>query len=205
MGATRVGPSGHEAGILQDDPSALADAVADLVVAAGVLDRNTLEAAVAARVPGPPPVAPVIVRAWRDPEFRARLLSDAFGACVEAGLVLAPTWPRAVVLDNTGDIHHLIVCTLCSCHSRPLMGVPPAWYKAHEYRSRAVREPRAVLAEFGLHIDQARPIRVQDASADLRYVVLPAPPEGWDRATDAALATTITPEVLLGVSLPRLG
>ena len=87
---------------------------------------------------------------------------------------------------------------------RSLMGVPPAWYKAHEYRSRAVREPRTVLAEFGLHIDPSRPIRVQDASADLRYIVLPAPPHGWEDATDQALRETITPDVLLGVSLPRL-
>ena len=196
--------SGHEVGILQDDPAALTEVLAELVVAAGVLDRDTLEAAVAARVPSPPPVAPVIVRAWRDAGFRAHLLTDAFAACAEAGLTVAPTWPRAIVLDNTGDTHHVVVCTLCSCHSRPLMGVPPAWYKAHEYRSRAVREPRAVLAEFGLHIDPARPIRVQDASADLRYIVLPAPPEGWDVATDEALAATVTPEVLLGVALPTL-
>ena len=196
--------SGHEVGILQDDPAALTEVLADLVVAAGILDRDTLEAAVAARVPSPPPVAPVIVRAWRDQAFRARLLADAFDACAEAGLVVAPTWPRAVVLDNTGDTHHVVVCTLCSCHSRPLMGVPPAWYKAHEYRSRAVREPRTVLAEFGLHIDPSRPIRVQDASADLRYIVLPAPPHGWEDATDQALRETITPDVLLGVSLPRL-
>jgi nitrile hydratase len=203
MGAARKA-SRHESGILQDDPVALAEVVADLVVAYGILDRNTLEAAIAARVPSPPPVAPIIVRAWRDPEFRAHLLADAFGACAEAGLTIAPTSPRAVVLDNTGDMHHVVVCTLCSCHSRPLMGVPPAWYKAHEYRSRAVREPRAVLAEFGLHIDHTRPIRVQDASADLRYIVLPAPPDGWEGVTDEALASTITPDVLLGVSLPRL-
>jgi nitrile hydratase len=189
---------------LQDDPVALVDAIAILVVRSGILDWATLEAAVAARVPCPPPVAPVIARAWRDEAFRARLLSDAFAACVEVGLAVMPTWPRAVVLNNTGATHHVIVCTLCSCHSRPLMGVPPTWYKAHQYRSRVVREPRAVLAEFGLRIDASRPIRVQDASADLRYIVLPDPPEGWESATDEALIATITPEVLLGVQLPRL-
>lgn len=203
MGTTRVA-SGHEAGILQDDPKVLAEAIADLVVQAAILDRATLEAAVGARAPGPPPVAPVIVRAWLDLEFRFRLLDDAFGACAEVGLAVPPMSPRTIVLDNTGATHHLIVCTLCSCHSRPLMGVPPAWYKSPEYRSRAVREPRAILAEFGLHLDPARPVHVQDASADLRYVVLPAPPEGWERATTEALGDTVTTEVLLGVALPRL-
>ena len=199
--ATTTGP---ESGILQDDPSALADAVADLVVDAGLLDRETLETAVAARVPGPPPVAPVIVRAWRDQAFRARLLDDPLGACIEAGLTLPPTWPRVVVLDNAGPVHHVVACTLCSCHSRPLMGVPPPWYKGHEYRSRVVREPRAVLAEFGLTLDAGRSVRVQDASADLRYIVLPSPPDGYERVDDATLAGAVTPEVLLGVAHPAL-
>lgn len=196
--------AGPATGILQDDPDILSGAVADLVVASGVLDRDTLDAAIAARAPGPPPVAPAIVRAWRDAAFKARLLADPFGACAEVGMVVASTWPRAVVLDNTGPVHHVVVCTLCSCHSRPLTGVPPHWYKAHPYRSRVVREPRVVLAEFGTFLDPDRPVRVQDASADLRYVVLPAPPVGWERASDEALAATVTPEVLLGVALPAL-
>src|SRR5450432_2254875 len=116
--------------------------------------------------------AKVVARAWVDPQFRARLLSNGRSACEELGITFYDD-TQLIVLENTGAIHNLIVCTLCSCYPRPVLGLPPDWYKQKPYRARAVKEPRAVLAEFGTHISDDVEIRVSDSTAMVRYLVLP--------------------------------
>ena len=132
----------------------------------------------------------LIARAWLDPEFKARALADGSAACRELGLEVGAL--KLVVVENTARLHNLVVCTLCSCYPRPLLGLPPDWYKSRAYRSRAVREPRAVLAEFGTPISDDVEVRVHDSTADMRYLVLPERPagtEGWDESRLAALVS----------------
>jgi len=143
----------------------------------------------------------VVARAWTDPAFKQKLLENGSRACESLGLDVAPM--RLVVVENTPEVHNVIVCTLCSCYPRPLLGIPPDWYKSRAYRSRMVREPRAVLAEFGLHIDEGRAIRVHDSSADMRYMVLPMRPEGTEGWDEARLAALVKRDDMIGVSVPR--
>jgi nitrile hydratase len=145
---------------------------------------------------GPMLGARVVARAWVDPAFKRRLLDDATAALREFDL----DYDRLVVLENTPAVHHVVVCTLCSCYPWPVMGLPPTWYKMPAYRSRAVREPRQVLREFGLDVPATREIRVVDSSAEMRYMVLPPRPAGSDRLTEAQLATLVTRDALIGVA-----
>ena len=143
--------------------------------------------------------AKMVARAWVDPDYKARLLADARAAAAEFGFEGGPF--RILVMENTPQIHNMIVCTLCSCYPRMLLGLPPAWYKGIAYRSRAVREPRTVLAEFGLELPEHVTLRVHDSTADMRYMVLPVRPagtEGWD---EDRLAALVTRDSLLGVAL----
>jgi nitrile hydratase len=144
---------------------------------------------------GPMLGARVVARAWVDPAFRRRLLDDATAALREFDL----EYDRLVVAENTDAVHHLVVCTLCSCYPWPVMGLPPTWYKMPAYRSRAVREPRQVLKEFGLDVP-AREIRVLDSSAEMRYMVLPPRPAGTAGMTEEQLATLVTRDALIGVA-----
>jgi nitrile hydratase len=146
--------------------------------------------------------ATLIARAWIDADFKARLLENAGKVAGEFhGLDLSG--PEIVALESTPTLHHVVVCTLCSCYPRALMGIPPYWYKDLAYRSRAVVDPRGVLAEFGTAIPDGVQIRVVDATADARYLVLPVRPAGTEGWTEDRLAGLITAEVLLGVSLPQ--
>jgi nitrile hydratase len=145
---------------------------------------------------GPMLGARVVARAWVDSAFKRRLLDDATAALREFGL----EYDRLVVFENTPAVHHLVVCTLCSCYPWPVMGLPPTWYKMPAYRSRAVREPREVLREFGLDVPATREIRVVDSSAEMRYMVLPPRPAGSDRLTEEQLATLVTRDALIGVA-----
>ncbi len=120
----------------------------------------------------------VVARAWTDPDFKARLLADASAASREMGFDIGTL--RLIAVENTADTHNVIVCTLCSCYPRNLLGLPPDWYKTRAYRSRVVREPRKVLAEFGLDLPDSTRVRVHDSTADMRYIVLPARPVGTD-------------------------
>jgi nitrile hydratase len=150
---------------------------------------------------GPAQGARVVAKAWVDPKYRNLLLSDGGEACVVAGLDRGPY--KLVVVENTRDTHNVIVCTLCSCYPRWLLGLPPDWYKSRAYRSRMVREPRAVLREFGTEIPDDVTVRVHDSTADMRYLVLPQRPaftEGWD---EERLALLVTRDSMIGVSLPR--
>ena len=142
--------------------------------------------------------AQVVVKAWLDPSFRARLLADGRAACEELGISFYDD-TRLIVLENTDKVHNLIVCTLCSCYPRPVLGLPPDWYKLKPFRARAVIEPRAVLAEFGTYIPDDVEIRVSDSTAMVRYLVLPLRPEGTETYTEAQLATLVTRDTMIGV------
>jgi len=143
----------------------------------------------------------LVARAWADPEFKERLLSDAREAALEVGLDPGPS-PKVVAVENTDDVHHIVVCTLCSCYPRALLGPPPAWYKSLPYRSRAVSEPRAVLAEFGVELESDVELRVLDSTADVRYLVVPRRPEGTEGLTEDELAALVTRDSMIGVAQP---
>src|SRR3954469_25087113 len=141
----------------------------------------------------------VVARAWVDPAFRARLLADGRGACEELGISFYDD-TGLIVLENTDSVHNLIVCTLCTCYPRPVLGLPPDWYKLKPYRARAVIEPRAVLAEFGTITPDEVEIRVSDSTAMVRYVVLPKRPAGTDDYTEEQLAALVTRDTMIGVA-----
>jgi len=147
--------------------------------------------------------ARMVAKAWTDPAYRALLLSDGKAAAEQMGVSMAGAPPLGV-LENTPGRHHLVVCTLCSCYPRAVLGYPPNWYKSFAYRSRAVREPRAVLAEWGLNLPDSIEVRVVDSTADYRWMVLPMRPagtEGWD---EARLASIVTRDALVGVAVPTV-
>jgi nitrile hydratase len=146
--------------------------------------------------------AAIVARAWTDPAFKARLLADGTAACESLGIAMGPT--RLVVVENKPGLHNVIVCTLCSCYPRMLLGMPPDWYKSRPYRSRVVREPRAVLAEFGLMLPAETVVRVHDSTADLRYMVLPERPADTGNLSEAALAALVTRDCMIGVAVPFL-
>jgi nitrile hydratase len=142
--------------------------------------------------------AKMVARAWVDPAYKARMLADGSAAAEELGLEVGPL--RLVVLEDTPEVHNVIVCTLCSCYPRMLLGLPPEWYKSRAYRSRVVREPRAVLAEFGTHLPAGVRIRVHDSTADMRYMVLPMRPAGTEGWSEEQLAGLVTRDALIGVA-----
>ena len=142
--------------------------------------------------------AQVVARAWVDPDFKARLLANGRRTCEEFG-ISSYDETELIVLENTEAVHNLIVCTLCSCYPRPILGLPPDWYKQKPYRARAVYEPRKVLAEFGTTIPDNVEIRVSDSTAMVRFLVLPRRPEGTDDFTEAQLAKLVTRDAMIGV------
>lgn len=142
--------------------------------------------------------AAVVARAWTDPAFRQRLLENGRRACEELGITFYDD-TDLIVLENTASVHNLIVCTLCSCYPRPVLGLPPDWYKLKPYRARAVIEPRKVLAEFGTIIPDHVEVRVSDSTATVRFLVLPRRPEGTDGWSEAELAALVTRDAMIGV------
>ncbi len=177
-------------------------AARELLIEKGVLSADEVRAAIEKMdARSPAAGAAVVARAWLDPDFKARLIADGSAACAELGIDIAPV--RLVVVENTATAHNVIVCTLCSCYPRNLLGLPPDWYKARAYRSRVVREPRAVLAEFGTELPDDVAIRVHDSTADMRYLVLPRRPPGTGALDEAALAELVTRDCMIGVSLPK--
>ncbi len=147
--------------------------------------------------------ARVVARAWADPGFKARLLSAPEASLAELGYSLPETTPKLVVVENTDEVHYLVVCTLCSCYPRALLGRPPDWYKSLAYRSRAVVDPRGVIREFGLELSDAIEVRVLDSAADLRYLVLPRRPAGAEGLNEAELARLVTRDSMIGVAEAR--
>jgi nitrile hydratase alpha subunit len=144
----------------------------------------------------------VVARAWTDPEFKKRLLEDGKAACAEMGVDLEAD--RLIAVENTPAVHNVIVCTLCSCYPRSLLGMPPTWYKSSNYRSRVVFEPRAVLKEFGTELPEDVAVRVHDSNADMRYLVIPMRPGGTDGWSEEQLSEILTRDTLVGVTTPEV-
>ena len=178
-------------------------AVRELLVEKGVVTADEIRQAIEAMdARNPATGARVVARAWTDPAFKARLLANGTKACEELGIDMGTV--KLVVVENTPAAHNLVVCTLCSCYPRALLGLPPDWYKSRSYRARAVREPRAVLREFGTELPDQVALRVHDSTADMRYLVLPMRPVGTEGFSEARLAELVTRDSMIGVSLPRV-
>ena len=177
-------------------------ALKSLLIEKGLITADAIRARMEVDARGTPHQgARMVAKAWSDANYRARMLADAKAAAVELGIPV--TEAALVALENTPRLHNLIVCTLCSCYPRSLLGEPPAWYVSKAYRSRAVREPRKVLEEFGLDMPDATEVRVHDSNADLRYIVLPMRPAGTEGLSEQQLADLVTRDCLVGVALPR--
>jgi nitrile hydratase subunit alpha len=176
----------------------------ELLVEKGVLTNEQIEAEVEnMRSRTPERGAKVVARAWVDPQYKKRLLENGTRACEELGLDVPAL--KLVAVENTQSVHNAVVCTLCSCYPRMLLGIPPDWYKSRNYRSRMVREPRAVLAEFGLQLPEATQIRVHDSTADMRYLVLPMRPAGTAGWSEERLASIVSRDCMIGVAIPKMG
>jgi len=174
----------------------------ELLVEKGVVtEEEVAEEVEAMRKRGYERGARVVARAWVDAGYKQRLLANGTKACEELGLEIPAL--KLLVVENTPEVHNAIVCTLCSCYPRMLLGIPPEWYKSRNYRSRMVREPRAVLAEFGLEIAEHVAIRVHDSTADMRYLVLPMRPEGTQGWSEDRLAGLVTRDCMVGVAVPK--
>ena len=177
-------------------------AMQELLAEKGVIAADEIRDAVErAAARSPSDGSRVVARAWVDPAFKQRLLTDANVAIIELGYEF-PAETGLVALEDTADVHHLVVCTLCSCYPGPLLGPPPDWYKSLPYRSRAVIEPRSVMAEFGLELDPGVAVRVIDSTAEIRYLVLPLRPAGTDGMTEEQLAELVTRNSMIGVGVP---
>ena len=190
-------------GLSLSEPALRLLAMEELLVEKGVIGGDDVRRAmdvIAARSPADG--ARVVARAWTDPAFKLRLLEDPRAALAEVGYPVASGAVLSVV-ENTEAVHHLVVCTLCSCYPTSLLGPPPDWYKSFAYRSRAVADPRGVMREFGLEVDEAVEVRVVDSAADLRYMVLPRRPEGTEGMAEEDLVALVTRDSLVGVGAPN--
>ena len=175
----------------------------ELLVEKGVVTEDAIAGAMAAmRARGPERGAAMVAHAWLDPAYKARMLANGTAAAEELGFEVPGL--RLIVVENAPGTHNVIVCTLCSCYPRMLLGMPPEWYKSRPYRSRVVREPRKVLGEFGLKVAAKVRIRVHDSNADMRYMVLPVRPAGTDGWSEERLAALVTRDSLIGVAVPVL-
>lgn len=178
-------------------------ALRELLIEKGVVTAREIADTIEAWEQKTPETGALIVaKAWSDPQFKARLLADGNAAVAEIGIVVEGT--KLVAVENTPELHHMVVCTLCSCYPRPILGIPPLWYKSREYRSRTVREPRAVLAEFGTDIPEGTAVRVLDSTADIRYLVLPRRPDGTEKMSETELATLVTRDSMIGTATALL-
>ena len=205
---------GHGHDVAQHDPEAAERnkvpywgkriyAIRDLLIAKGILTADDIQNQVDdMEARSPANGARMVARAWVDPAYKARLLDDPKAACAEMGID-ATSLTEFVVLENTDSVHNLVVCTLCSCYPRPILGRPPDWYKSFAYRSRAVVEPRAVMREFGTELPEDIEVRVFDSSADMRYLVLPRRPAGTEHLSQDELAALVTRDSMIGVTPAR--
>lgn len=198
-----VSPSGHPYRPDQDGPlsywQVMEIAVRELMVEKGIVTPTEIAAAIDRMdARSPADGAAVVARAWTDPEFKDRLLADASAASREMGFDIGTL--RLIAVENTPQVHNVIVCTLCSCYPRNLLGLPPDWYKTRAYRSRVVREPRAVLKEFGLDLVDDIAVRVHDSTADMRYIVLPERPAGTKGWPPEKLATLVSRDAMIGTA-----
>jgi nitrile hydratase subunit alpha len=194
----------HEPVTTAGEPRAAARvrALEELLVEKGVLEREDIRRRIdwlVSRTPADG--ARLVARAWVDPAFKRRLLADARDAALEVGLDPGPS-PVVVALENTEQVHHMVVCTLCSCYPKSLLGPPPDWYKSLPYRSRAVSDPRGVLDEFGVELGPEVEVRVVDSTANIRYLIVPRRPEGTASLGEEELASIVTRDSMIGVALP---
>jgi nitrile hydratase len=194
-------PHDHEHQTVPSDPALRTKALESLLVEKGLVDPAALDALVDAyeNKIGPRNGARVVARAWVDPAFRNRLLDDGGAAIAELGFE-GTQGEHMLVVENTPQVHNLVVCTLCSCYPWPVLGLPPVWYKSAPYRSRAVIDPRGVLREFGLGLTEDVEIRVWDSTAEIRYLVLPERPSGTENMTEDALAALVSRDAMIGVA-----
>jgi nitrile hydratase len=183
------------------NPALRVEALASLLTERGLIDPATVETFIKTyeQSVGPMNGAKVVARAWTDPDYRARLLADGTAAIAELGFK-GPQGEHIVVLENTAAVHNVVVCTLCSCYPWPVLGLPPSWYKDPAYRSRIVREPRAVLAEFGLELADEVRVKVYDSSSEVRYMVLPQRPAGTEHLSEDELAALVSRDAMVGVA-----
>jgi nitrile hydratase subunit alpha len=182
------------------DPALRAEALESLLVERGLIDPNVVDGLIKRYETdvGPMNGAKVVAKAWTDPDYRQRLLEDGTAAIGELGYS-GPQGEHIVVLENSGNVHNVVVCTLCSCYPWPVLGLPPSWYKDPAYRARIVREPRTVLAELGLMLDEDTEVRVWDSSSEVRYFVLPERPEGTEELAEEQLTALVTRDAMVGV------
>lgn len=187
--------------LLPPDPALRVKAIETLLVEKGLVDPAAIAALVEAYSEeiGPRNGAQVVARAWSDPDYLSRLREDATAAIAELGFS-GMQGEHMVAVENTRDVHNVVVCTLCSCYPWPVLGVPPTWYKSAEYRARVVRDPRGVLAEFGTEIADDTEIRVWDSTAEIRYLVIPERPEGSENLDEKALAELVTRDSMIGTA-----
>lgn len=189
----------HNHDVDVDSNTARVRALQSLLLEKGLVTTDAIDEVLRAHEEdiGPMNGKRVVARAWKEPEFEERLLADASSAIADLGFEI--TQGHIEVVKNTPTIHNVVVCTLCSCYPWSLLGLPPTWYKSHEYRSRVVREPKKVLAEFDLEIDPEREIRVWDSTSELRYFVLPQPPQGYEEKSREELTEYIPKNAMIGV------
>lgn len=192
----------HPHSLLPSDPALRVKALESLLVEKGLVDPAALDAIIETykHKIGPQNGAAVVARAWREPTFRAALLKDATAAVSQMGFY-GRQGEHIVALENTDRQHNLVVCTLCSCYPWPLLGIPPGWYKSDAYRARAVREPRKVLAEFGLELARDVALKTWDSTAEIRYLVIPQQPAGTQGWSAEALAALVTRDAMIGTAI----
>ena len=192
---------GHHHPVPSSPVEARARALEELLTEKGIVQPDALDAVVTMyeRDIGPMNGARVVARAWIDPEYKRRLLDDGTAAIAELGFG-GPEGEHMVVVENTPDVHNVVVCTLCSCYPWPVLGLPPTWYKSPAYRARMVREPRALLREMGLDLPEQVEIRVWDSSAEIRYLVLPEPPLGVSALGEEELAARVSRDAMIGTA-----
>lgn len=189
---------------LPSDPELRVKAIETLLLEKGLIDSETLDELIDTyeNKIGPQNGAKVVAKAWVDESYKKRLLEDATAAIRELSYQ-GRQGENMVVVENTPEIHNVVVCTLCSCYPWPVLGIPPTWYKSDEYRSRTVREPRKVLSEFGVNVDPKVKVKVWDSTAELRYLVLPMRPEGTEHLNENELAELVTRNSMIGTGLPE--
>ena len=189
---------------LPSDPELRVKAIETLLLQKGLIDSETLDELIDTyeNKIGPQNGAKVVAKAWVDESYKKRLLEDATAAIRELSYQ-GRQGENMVVVENTPDIHNVVVCTLCSCYPWPVLGIPPTWYKSDEYRSRTVREPRKVLSEFGVNVDPKVKVKVWDSTAELRYLVLPMRPKGTEHLNENELAELVTRNSMIGTGLPE--
>ena len=192
----------HPHTLLPPDPALRVKALETILTQKGLIDPAALDEIIETYETkiGPRNGAHVVAKAWTDPTFKAALLKDATAVVSEMGYY-GRQGEHMIVVENTDEVHNIVVCTLCSCYPWPLLGIPPTWYKSDAYRARAVREPRKVLAEFGVTLPSDMSVRVWDSTAETRYLVLPQRPKGTDGMDEATLMDLITRDSMIGTGL----